>query len=208
MDCKRTNCIRLRPRITDQKGHCGTAREPCIRYQNQLWVHLPSRSCVIMAVSSNLSGLQFPHLKLGRGRDVNTEVSSSNRGCFRICYPSSCTTGLPGKGRGVTTPSTPWSAGPSDHTVSVCLHCCYTSGGPILRTLPSSSQGNVAMPTRWLLLITIYECAEPPSDKQFSSSLAWRPSPNCHKTDHLVPSGIQQVLIHNGCAGNWINDVN
>lgn len=133
-------------------------------------------------------GFSFLTCKMGRGRDVNTEVSSSNNGCFQICYLSSWTTGLPGKGRGMTTPSTPWSAEPSDHMVSVCLLCCYTSAGPILRTLLSSSRGNVAMPTRWLLLITIYECAEQPSDKQLSSSLAWRPSPNCHETDHLMPS--------------------
>lgn len=120
----------------------------------------------------------------------------ASRSVILVPAPLACL----GRAEAMITPSTSWSAEPSDHTVSVYLHCCYTSGGPILRTLPSSSRGNVAMPTRWLLLITIYECAEQPSDKQFSSSLAWRPSPNCHETDHLVPSGTQQVLIRNGCA--------
>jgi len=83
-------------------------------------------------------------------------------------------TGLLGKGSGMLS---------TQVTVQATLVCraaarlqgCHTSGEPILRTLPSSLWGNVAMPTPWLLLIIIYECTVQPSDKQFFSSLAWGP---------------------------------
>lgn len=102
---------------------------------------------------------------------VLEEISSSTNGCFQVYYLHSCTAGLPGKSRGRTPPS---SEGECSPPRSACRPCCHTSGEPILRALPSSSPGNVAMPTHWLWLITISECAAQPSDRRLSSPSAWR----------------------------------
>ena len=150
-----------------------------MRYQNQIRLHLPSRGCVTMGVHLTSLGFSFLTYQMGKGKVLLLKslalTMDASRSVILITALLTCL------GR----------AEPSDHVDSVCLRFCHTSSEPILRTLPSSAWGNVAMPTRWLLLITIYECAVQPSDKQFSSSLAWIPLPNCHKTDHLVHNSTQ-----------------
>lgn len=104
----------------------------------------------------------------------------------RPAWPGQCGTTLARRWR----QGAPWSSEPSERLLGISpqpLHLCE----PILRTRPSSLRGNVAMPTRWLLLIIIYECAVQPSDRQFFPSLAWGPLPNCRRTGLLVLDGTQ-----------------
>lgn len=175
------NWIGPRSRIPNQKSvHCGTFGKSSIKDIRTRFNHISD--CVTKGLSLNFSGLQCPLLWNG-----------GNLGCWftldslRFCHRHYCTAGRVGKGGGSPTPGTR----APDPAPSASFCCRHTSGEPILSILPSSSWGNVAMPTHWLLLIIIYECAAQPSDRQFFSFLACGPFPNCHKTDHPVHKGTQ-----------------